>query len=91
MNDYCKGREEFTTDEWLDLLLRSLGMEPSMFDKRKKLLFITRLIPFVETNFNLVELGPRGTGKSFFFRKEEPDFQQNHLIVPASCYPLHLF
>jgi len=72
MNEYCKGREEFTTDEWLDLLLRSLGMEPSMFDKRKKLLFITRLIPFVETNFNLVELGPRGTGKSFFFQEISP-------------------
>jgi len=72
MDEYCKGREEFTTDEWLDLLVRSLGIEPSMFDKRKKLLFITRLIPFVETNFNLVELGPRGTGKSFVFQEISP-------------------
>lgn len=72
MNEYCKGREEFTTDEWLDLLVRSLGIEPLVFDKRKKLLFITRLIPFVETNFNLVEFGPRGTGKSFVFQEISP-------------------
>jgi len=72
LDEYCKGREEFTTDEWLDLLVRSVGIEPSMFDKRKKLLFIARLIPFVETNFNLVELGPRGTGKSFVFQEVSP-------------------
>jgi len=72
INEYCKGREEFTTDEWLDLLVRSLGIEPSTFDRRKKLLFIARLIPFVETNFNLIELGPRGTGKSFVFQEISP-------------------
>lgn len=72
INEYCKGREEFTTDEWLDLLVRSLGIEPSTFDRRNKLLFIARLIPFVETNFNLIELGPRGTGKSFVFQEISP-------------------
>lgn len=72
INEYCKGREEFTTDEWLDLLVRSVGIEPLMFDRRKKLLFIARLIPFVETNFNLIELGPRGTGKSFVFQEISP-------------------
>jgi len=72
LDEYCKGRKQFTTDEWLDLLVRSIGIESSMFDKRKKLLFISRLLPFVETNFNLVELGPRGTGKSFVFQEISP-------------------
>ncbi|RKX75913.1 MAG: ATP-dependent Lon protease [Spirochaetes bacterium] len=72
MSEYCKGRGEFTSDDWLDLLIRSIGIEPTLFDKRKKLLFISRLIPFVETNFNLVELGPRGTGKSFVFQEISP-------------------
>jgi ATP-dependent Lon protease len=72
LDEYCKAREQFTTDEWLDLLVRSIGIEPSMFDKRQKLLFISRLLPFVETNFNLVELGPRGTGKSFVFQEISP-------------------
>lgn len=72
LDEYCKGRDQFTTDEWFDLFVRSIGIEPSMFDKRKKLLFISRLLPFVETNFNLVELGPRGTGKSFVFQEISP-------------------
>jgi ATP-dependent Lon protease len=72
LDEYCKGRDQFTTDEWIDLLVRSIGIEPSMFDKRKKLMFISRLIPFVETNFNFIELGPRGTGKSFVFQEISP-------------------
>jgi len=72
LNEYCKGRDQFTTDEWLDFLVRSIGIEPNFFDKRKKLLFVSRLIPFVEPNFNLVELGPRGTGKSFVFQEISP-------------------
>ena len=72
LEEYCAGRDQFSTDEWLDLLVRSIGFEPSLFDKRKKLLFITRLFPFVETNFNLVEFGPRGTGKSFVFQEISP-------------------
>ena len=72
LDEYSKGRDQFTTDEWLDLLVRSIGIEPTMFDKRKKLLFVSRLIPFVETNFNLIELGPRGTGKSFVFQEISP-------------------
>jgi hypothetical protein len=66
------GRAEFTTDEWLDLLIRSVGLEPSEMERRLKLLLIARLIPLVETNFNLVELGPRGTGKSFVYRETTP-------------------
>src|SRR5208282_1038325 len=70
--EYCKGRSNFTTDEWIDLLLRSLGLEPSRFDKRLKLLLLSRFIPFVEKNYNFIELGPRGTGKSYAFSEMSP-------------------
>lgn len=67
-------RANFSRDEWLDLILRSIGMEPSHEDMtpRQKLLLISRLIPLVENNYNLIELGPRGTGKSFVFREVTP-------------------
>jgi ATP-dependent Lon protease len=70
--EYKNGRGQFTTDEWMDLLIRSIGMESFKFNKRLKLLLLSRLIPMVETNFNFVELGPRGTGKSFVYREVSP-------------------
>ena len=70
--DYTTSRAQFTTDEWLDVLVRSVGFEPDQLDRRTKLLLLTRLIPMVERNFNLVELGPRGTGKSFVYREVSP-------------------
>lgn len=70
--EYRQGRERFTTDEWIDLLIRSVGMEPSHFDRRLKLLLLTRLIPLCEANYNLVELGPRGTGKSYAYQELSP-------------------
>jgi ATP-dependent Lon protease len=72
LDDYCSRRAEFTTDEWLDLLVRSIGMEPSQFTKRVKLLMLMRLVPMVQRNYNLIELGPRGTGKSFVYRDLSP-------------------
>lgn len=69
---YCQGRAEFTRDEWLDALLRSLGLEPTKLQMRQKLHFMARLAPLVEPNFNLIELGPRGTGKSYFFSEFSP-------------------
>lgn len=72
LEEYRRGRHEFSTDEWIDLLIRSIGMEPSHFGRRLKLLFLTRLIPLCEQNFNLVELGPRGTGKSYAFQELSP-------------------
>ncbi|MFO7695729.1 MAG: protease Lon-related BREX system protein BrxL [Anaerolineae bacterium] len=72
LDDYRKLRGEFTTDEWLDLILRSMGYEPSAMARRLKLLFLTRLIPLCERNFNLVELGPRGTGKSYAVQEFSP-------------------
>lgn len=72
LEEYRKLRVEFTTDEWLDLMLRSMGYEPSVMERRLKLLFLTRLIPLCERNFNLVELGPRGTGKSYAVQEFSP-------------------
>jgi ATP-dependent Lon protease len=72
LDDYRRLRAEFTTDEWLDLILRSMGYEPSAFDRRTKMLFVVRLIPLCERNYNLVELGPRGTGKSYAVQELSP-------------------
>jgi ATP-dependent Lon protease len=69
---YRRIRGDFTSDEWLDLLIRSTGYEPDEMSRRLKLLFLVRLIPFVERNFNLVELGPRGTGKSYIVQEVSP-------------------
>lgn len=72
MEDFERRRMAFTTDEWIDLMLRSIGMEPTQLSRRLKLFFLSRLIPMVERNFNFVELGPRGTGKSFVYREVSP-------------------
>ncbi len=72
LDEYRRLRGEFTTDEWLDLLVRSMGYEPSTMDRRLKLLFLIRLIPLCERNFNLIELGPRGTGKSYAVQELSP-------------------
>jgi ATP-dependent Lon protease len=69
---YGAGRLEFSRDEWLDVVLRSVGLEPAMLSPRVKLHFIARLAPLVEANFNFIELGPRGTGKSYFFSEFSP-------------------
>jgi len=70
--DYREKRAEFTTDEWMDFILRSMGYEPRVMERRLKLLFLTRLIPLCERNFNIVELGPRGTGKSYAIQELSP-------------------
>jgi ATP-dependent Lon protease len=72
LDEYREGRRQFTTEEWVDLLIRSIGMEPSHFDRRLKLLFLVRLLPLCEANYNLVELGPRGTGKSYAYQELSP-------------------
>ena len=70
--EYQKGREHFTTEEWINFLITSTGLEPSAFSYRQKLLLLIRLIPMVENNYNFIELGPRGTGKSFVYREISP-------------------
>lgn len=69
---YTESRKEFSRDEWLDLILRSVGLEPAKLTTRLKFHFIARLAPLVEANFNFIELGPRGTGKSYFFSEFSP-------------------
>ena len=69
---YLESRAKFTTDEWIELLIQSIGFNPEMFGRRAKLLQLIRLIPFVERNYNLVELGPKGTGKSHIYSEFSP-------------------
>lgn len=69
---YCEGRTQFTRDEWLAVILRTVGLEPSKLSKRVCMHFIARLAALVEPNFNYIELGPRGTGKSYFFSEFSP-------------------
>jgi ATP-dependent Lon protease len=69
---YCAGRAQFDSEEWVDALLRGMGLEPANFSRRLKLLFLVRLIPLCESNYNLVELGPRGTGKSYAYQEMSP-------------------
>jgi ATP-dependent Lon protease len=72
VDDYRHIRGELTTDEWIDLIVRSMGYEPTEMSRRLKLLFLIRLIPLSERNYNLVELGPRGTGKSYVVQEVSP-------------------
>ncbi|SOD73486.1 ATP-dependent Lon protease [Jatrophihabitans sp. GAS493] len=72
VEQYLSARRGFTTEEWIDLLMQSIGFNPEMFSKRGKFFQLVRLIPFVERNYNLVELGPKGTGKSHIFSEFSP-------------------
>ncbi|WP_028584966.1 BREX system Lon protease-like protein BrxL [Desulfogranum mediterraneum] len=69
---YLEARKQFSTDEWIDLLLQSIGFNPEMFGPRSKLLQLARLIPFCERNYNIIELGPKGTGKSHIYSEFSP-------------------
>lgn len=71
-DSFLEARKQFTTDEWIDLLVQSVGFNPEMFGKRSKLTQLIRLIPFCERNYNLIELGPKGTGKSHIYSEFSP-------------------
>lgn len=73
IDDLKKGRKAFTKEEWIDVLLRSIGMEPDQLKYREKWLLLLRMIPLVENNFNLCELGPRSTGKSHLYKEVSPN------------------
>jgi len=73
IDELKNGRQAFTKDEWIDILLRSIGMEPDELSYREKWLLITRMLPLVENNFNLCELGPRSTGKSHLYKEISPN------------------
>jgi ATP-dependent Lon protease len=73
MQEFFSGRKQFTKDEWIDVLLRSVGMEPTQFENRVKWHLLERIVPLVENNYNLCELGPRGTGKSHIYKEISPN------------------
>lgn len=72
MDSYLSGRAQFTTEEWIDLLIQSIGFNPEKFSRRSKLTQLLRLVPFCERNYNLMELGPKGTGKSHIYSEFSP-------------------
>src|SRR5258706_2529215 len=72
LDDLARGRECFTTQDWKQFLLRSIGFEPRRLSTRAQDVLLLRMIPFVERNYNMVELGPRGTGKSHLFQQVSP-------------------
>ena len=73
LNDLFEGRKQFTQNQWIDALIRSTGMEPTCFKERVKWHLLARMIPLVENNYNLCELGPRGTGKSHIYKEISPN------------------
>ena len=73
LDEFVAGRRGFSRDDWLDLVVRTVGLEPGELDLRGKLLALCRLVPMAERNFNLIELGPWGTGKSFVYRESNPN------------------
>lgn len=85
-----EARKRFTRDEWIDLLIRSLGMEPThpYFTPRRKMLYLLRMAPLVERNYNLIELGPRGTGKTFVYQQVSP---YCHLVSGGQTTVAQLF
>ncbi|HAU31926.1 MAG: Putative ATP-dependent Lon protease [Desulfotomaculum sp. 46_296] len=83
-----KGRREFTTEEWKNFLIRSIGLEPENLSERAKMVTLLRMVPFVERNYNLVELGPRGTGKSHIYQQISP---YSHLISGGKATVAKMF
>ncbi|MBW7892920.1 MAG: BREX system Lon protease-like protein BrxL, partial [Chitinophagaceae bacterium] len=88
LNVLYKGREHFTFDEWKDLLIRSVGFEPSSLSEKAKNVLFVRMVPFVERNYNLVELGPRGTGKSHLYQQVSP---YSHLVSGGKATVAKMF
>ena len=70
--DYIDQRSKFTTEEWIDFLVHTVGLNPDVLNRREKFIVLSRLLPFVENNFNFMELGPKGTGKSHVFQEFSP-------------------
>ena len=88
LDTLAKARQAFTTEEWKDFLLRSIGIEPGGLSARQKNALLLRMVPFVERNYNLVELGPRGTGKSHLFQQVSP---YAHLISGGKATVAKMF
>jgi ATP-dependent Lon protease len=83
-----RGRSQFTTDEWKRLLIRSVGLEPETLSDRAQMVALLRMVPFIENNFNMVELGPRGTGKSHIYQQVSP---YSHLVSGGKATVAKMF
>jgi uncharacterized protein (TIGR02653 family) len=88
LDTYVQGRSHFTLDQWRDLLLRSVGFEPSRFTRRQQDILLARMVPFVVPNYNAAELGPRGTGKSHLFQQVSP---YAHLVSGGKATIANMF
>ncbi|HDR14878.1 MAG TPA: BREX system Lon protease-like protein BrxL [Desulfobacteraceae bacterium] len=88
LDNLSDAREKFSTEEWKDFLLRSIGIEPGILSERQRNALLLRMVPFVERNYNLVELGPRGTGKSHLFQQVSP---YAHLISGGKATVARMF
>ncbi|MBK1698290.1 BREX system Lon protease-like protein BrxL [Rhodovibrio salinarum] len=88
LNVLARGRRGFTTSQWIDFLIRSTGIEPDSLSERAKIVALLRMVPFVEPNYNMVELGPRGTGKSHLFQQVSP---YAHLISGGKATVAKMF
>lgn len=88
VDEYIEKRSEFTTDEWIDVLINSCGLDPSRMTRREKLVYLCRLIPLVETNVNMIELAPRETGKTYLYRNIS---YYAHVLSGGKATPAQLF
>ena len=88
LDEYIEKRQEFTTDEWIDILVNSCGLDPDKMTRRQKLLYLCRCIPLVETNVNMVELAPRETGKTYLYRNIS---YYAHVLSGGKATPAQLF
>ena len=88
IDDYIEKRKIFNTEEWIDLLIESIGFNPKKFSQREKMLMLMRLVPFVEANYNLLELGPRETGKTYTYRNTS---SKSFVISGGKTTPATLF
>ena len=88
LDEFIERRKEFSTDEWIDVLVNSCGLDPAGMTRRQKLLYLCRCIPLVETNINLVELGPRETGKTYLYRNIS---YYAHVLSGGKATPAQLF
>ena len=88
LDDYIEQRQKFTTEEWLDVLVNSCGLNPNKMSRRQKLLYLCRCIPLVESNINLLELAPRETGKTYLYRNIS---YYSHVLSGGKATPAQLF
>ena len=88
LEDLSRGRESFTTEEWKRFLIRSVGLEPGVLTEREQDVLLLRMVPFVERNYNMIELGPRGTGKSHLYQQVSP---YSHLVSGGKATVARMF